>query len=193
MIKLLTFQHKEVWNEIQQKGIYRCTKKLGYHIDSPIIYRHAWEAIPNKSQDYRRCPSYPIFCWYEVFNSLIQIDRETISRCLEMVPFNIENYILLEIEIPKNKVNIHNFYDFASFRLDEIEDISLPIERLKKLFTTVNQEEKQAVIEYITKDYILNIYTLKQYKILKVNPFLNKEVEHFEYDIDECIYSKEKV
>ena len=117
-MKILTFQHKNIIRDIQSKGLYITQIDSEYKKMTPRCYDIVFDSIPDKEDG----SSKPIFGWQRVsigdLNE-INVDEKTIKRCLEMVPMDLSTHLLFELDIPKERVSLQNFYNFVDARCEE--------------------------------------------------------------------------
>ena len=164
-MKILTFQHKKVLEEIQNKGVYIANANSEYRNATPKCYDKVFTAIRNKEKN----STIPIFGWYAVLNSnndKLKVDAATVFRCMEMTSQDEDNYILFELEMEEDKVSLQDFYNFVDARCEE-ERIDPYYEKFENFpFEVVFKIEKdceiQCTMSSIKKENIKNIYSYKK-------------------------------
>lgn len=176
-MKIITFQHKNILNEINNNGVYLTKIDSFYRQCTPKCYDIVFNSIKTKDIG----STQPIFGWYNVFpNKNLTINSETISRCLEMTYLEEDDYLLFELNIDEDKISLQDFYNFVDARCEE-EGIDACYESFEefpigRIFEIVNCEI-QCTISSIRKEYIENIYSYKkidnQYVITKINDLNN--------------------
>lgn len=170
-MKILTFQHKNVLRDIQSKGLYIAQIDSEYKEMTPRCYDIVFDSIPYKEDG----SSKPIFGWQRVSigdYSEIKVDEKTIKRCLEMVPIDLSTHLLFELDIPKERVSLQNFYNFVDARCEEEG-----FDRYYKTFDEfpihvifqLDAGENQCTFSSIRKEYIKNIYeVIKREKFITI-------------------------
>lgn len=161
-MKVLTFQHKDILNEINNNGVYLSKIDSFYRQCTPKCYDIVFNSIKTKDIG----STQPIFGWYNVFSDeSLSVNSETIRRCLEMTYLEEDDYLLFELNIDEDKVSLQDFYTFVDARCEE-EGIDAYYESFEdfpidKIFELVNSEI-QCTISSIRKEYIENIYSYKK-------------------------------
>lgn len=172
-MKILTFQHKDVLDEINAKGVYLAKRNSFYRRNTPKCYDFVFNSIKTKEPG----STQPIFGWHSVFdNEEIDVNSKTIKRCLEMTYLDENDYLLFELNIDEDKVSLQDFYTFVDARCEEegfdayyecFEDFPM-----ESIFEFVNCEI-QCTMSSIRKEYIQNIYSYKkdndEYVISNIN------------------------
>lgn len=163
VLKLITFQHKEVLREIEDKGYYMCSKISDYHRNTPNSYQFLKNTYKKKSPNSPII--YPIFTWSQVLSIGVppnENEGKCIERMLEMTgcPHNQEkNYYMLVLEVPTENVLETDFYSFVDMRCEEEfgEKIFTGQEDFDRILTPREQGviEVQAIIGSINKDMII--------------------------------------
>lgn len=175
-MKILSFQHKEVLNEIKNKGIYLAKLNSFYRSKTPKCYNIVFNSIKNKEEG----SSQPIFGWYAVLdkdNEKLEVNSKTVARCMEMTGQDEDNYLLFELEVEDSRVSLQDFYTFVDARCEEegfdpyYESFDeFPID---KVFDISEYGEVQCTISSIRLSDIKNIYSYKkvngEYIINKIN------------------------
>lgn len=161
-MKILTFQHKDILNELNEKGVYLAKRNSEYRQTTPKCYDFVFNSIKTKEPG----STQPIFGWHAVFdNEKITVNSKTIKRCLEMTYQEENEYLLFELNIDDDKVSLQDFYTFVDARCEE-EGIDPYYEHfedfpMESIFEFVNCEI-QCTISSIRKEYIQNIYSYKK-------------------------------
>lgn len=153
-MKIISFQHKKVLDDILNNGIYRCEYISQFHKEAPKCYKYLRDKVYEKTN----IDNNPVFGWANIIiDKKMEVDKETISRAYEMVPFEENDYYILELEIPNELLIVQDFYDFACYKADEMEGVYEPIS--DKLLQLNYGREMQAVFPYIKKEWLINIYS----------------------------------
>ena len=171
-MKILTFQHKNVLNELKNKGVYLANVNSFYKQQTPECYDIVFNSIKVKEPG----ATQPIFGWKQVLNKELTVDSETIKRCLEMTYLEEDEYLLFELNIDDDKVSLQNFYNFVDARCEE-EGIDPYYENFEEFpintIFEIEDGEIQATFSSIRKEYIENVYSYKkinnEYEITKIN------------------------
>lgn len=184
-MRLITLQHKNVYETLIKDKIYKCTYLSEWHKESPKSYGILSKRLGITDG------TYPIFAWANVIGLPIKMNTETLTRIYEMVKLDLPNYYAFELEVPDNLVDIQGFYAFTSTKFEEYQDEIEPSE--EKFITTYedSNEELQATIPYIKLDWVKNVCTLTQEKYTEkivTSEVYNKEALA-KYNIGEVIYS----
>ena len=115
-MKIITFQHKHILNELKENGVYYAKLNSEYKKNTPKCYKMVFDSIEKKDPK----ATDPIFGWKRVFTSGdLEINSETIRRCMEMTGFDEKEYLLFELEIDDKEVSVQNFYNFVDARCEE--------------------------------------------------------------------------
>ena len=178
MMKIITFQHKEVLKQIKENGVYLAEYDSLYKNNTPICYNLIFNDIKNKHPQANN----PIFGWYAVIdndNNNLKVDARTIKRCLEMTSFDEHDYLILELEKNEDEVSLQDFYNFVDARCEEegfdtyydkFEDF--PFETV---FEYTKDSEVQCVFSHINKADIKNVYSYKK----DDNCYIIKKLDNF--------------
>lgn len=164
-MKILTFQHKEVLNEIKNKGVYIAKLDSFYRSKTPKCYEVVFNNIKNKEEG----STQPIFGWYAVLesnNENLKVDSKTIARCMEMTGQDENEYLLFELEIEEDRVSLQDFYCFVDARCEE-EGFDAYYEKFEDfpiddIFNISDNIEVQCTISSIRLNDIKNIYSYKK-------------------------------
>lgn len=171
-MKIITFQHKDVLNEINNNGMYLAKMDSFYKQQTPKCYNIVFNSIKEKEIG----STQPIFGWYKVFTGEdLNVNSDTIKRCLEMTYLEEDEYLLFELEIDNNKVSLQNFYNFVDARCEE-ERIDAYYDKFEdfpiKVVFELEDCETQCTFSSIRKEYIKNVYSYKKvndnYEITKI-------------------------
>lgn len=160
-MKLITFQHKSILKDIK-KGSYKCNHIGEYQKRTPISYNFIRKELENKISDK---VINPIFAWSKVIdNKEISTSEVEIFRMLEMTPFDLSDYLMFELDVPKEFVLLTDFYSFVDMRYyEEFESKRFNIGNLSKFVLSVdNKIEIQAIIPEIKSEWVLNIYSVER-------------------------------
>lgn len=175
MMKILTFQHKEVWEEIKKNGLYIAKRDSYYRSKTPKCY----DIVFNNIKIREKGSTQPIFGWYAVLdkdNNKLVVNSKTVSRCMEMTGQDENAYLLFELEIDENRVSLQDFYTFVDARCEEerFDPYYDSFEEfpIKEVFN-IGDGEVQCTISSIKLNDIRNIYS---YKKATNGYFINKVV-----------------
>ena len=173
-MKIITFQHKHILNELKENGVYYAKLNSEYKKNTPKCYKMVFDSIEKKDPK----ATDPIFGWKRVFTSGdLEINSETIRRCMEMTGFDEKEYLLFELEIDDKEVSVQNFYNFVDARCEEegidpyyIEFEDFPFDCIFE--TKIG--ELQCTFTALRKEHIKNVYEYslnkeRQYEIKKLN------------------------
>lgn len=160
-MRVLSFQHKNVIRDINANGVYIAKVDSEYRRRSPRCYDMVFKDIPDKEIG----STQPIFGWHHVMidGGEITVNEKTIKRCLLMTPMDLSTHLLFEMDIPKEKLSLQDFYAFVDAKCVE--------EGLDKYYKPFNEfpahlmfkldrgeTEVQCTFSSIRKEYIKNIY-----------------------------------
>lgn len=167
-MRIITFQHPAVLDSINKCGVYLSCYKGHFHQKTPKSYRFLIDSF----RDIRENVSinYPIFGWSQVLDVGIPINESDIAikRMLEMTPMP-EDYSMLVLEVPDNMVMETDFYGFVDMRFSEEypdDDFVLTKEGIDSILKPRENNiiEIQAVLGYISKDWVKDVIHLRQLK-----------------------------
>lgn len=165
-MKIISFQHEKVLEKVINKGIYSCSYISQYHKEAPICYQFLKDKLKEKTG----IECNPVFGWANINGLPMILNKESATRANEMVGFDENHYYIFELEIPDEFICIQDFYDFACFKTDEMENIPFTIPDTISIFNS--RRELQATFPYIKREWILNVYKYKTKKILVKMPIL---------------------
>lgn len=157
-MKIFSFQHKEVINQIITEGVYKCSYVSKYRNQAPLLYGVLQEFIYKKTN----IDSFPIFGWSKIENidESSTIEDVILNTCYK-VGFDSSSHLLLELEIPDEYIIQHDFYDFASFKLDEEEGLCGLDDLRNFIYSDIstNSINIQATFPIILKEWVTNVYS----------------------------------
>lgn len=157
-MKIFSFQHKEVINQIITDDVYKCSYVSEYRKQSPILYAVLQEFIYKKTN----IDSFPIFGWSKIENiDEMSSIEDVILNTYYKVGFDSDNYILMELDIPDCYISQHDFYDFASFKLDEEEGLCGLDDLRNFIYSNISTDSIniQATFPVILKEWVTNVYS----------------------------------
>lgn len=156
-MRILTFQHKNIIEELNNYGHYICTYTSSFSKEAPMIYDELRMLLNEKT-----ClKANPIFGWAKLVDvEPLEVCRDFFFSSLGKVNFDHNDYLLFEINVPDNLVCLHDFFDFACFKADEEEELCTRKALHQFIFysSIFNNRDIQAVFPVIKKDWIVNIY-----------------------------------
>lgn len=166
-LKVVTFQHKAVVDELNEKGFYLCTYKGDFHEATPKSYQYLIDSYRTKYPNTHI--KYPIFGWTQVLEVGLPVNehnKEDLERMLGMTGFK-EPYHIITLSVPKNKVMETDFYDFVYLRCSEEfleEDPPLTESQIANILRPRERGaiEIQAILGYIDRDWVVDIRPLPE-------------------------------
>lgn len=156
-MRILTFQHKNIIEELNNYGHYICTYTSSFSKEAPMIYDELRMLLNEKTG----LKANPIFGWAKLVDvEPLEVCRDFFFSSLGKVNFDHNDYLLFEINVPDNLVCLHDFFDFACFKADEEEELCTRKALHQFIFysSIFNNRDIQAVFPVIKKDWIVNIY-----------------------------------
>lgn len=156
-MRILTFQHKNIIEELNNYGHYICTYTSSFSKEAPMIYDELRMLLNEKTG----LKANPIFGWAKLVDvEPLGVCRDFFFSSLGKVNFDHNDYLLFEINVPDNLVCLHDFFDFACFKADEEEELCTRKALHQFIFysSIFNNRDIQAVFPVIKKDWIVNIY-----------------------------------
>lgn len=156
-MRILTFQHKNIIEELNNYGHYICTYTSSFSKEAPMIYDELRMLLNEKTG----LKANPIFGWAKLIDvEPLEVCRDFFFSSLGKVNFDHNDYLLFEINVPDNLVCLHDFFDFACFKADEEEELCTRKALHQFIFysSIFNNRDIQAVFPVIKKDWIVNIY-----------------------------------
>lgn len=105
-MKIISFQHKKVFDEIINRGIYSCSYISRYHNEAPKCYQFLKDKLKEKTGI--KCN--PIFGWANINGLPMILNKESLSRANEMVKFDENYYYILELEIPDEYIYVFRIF-----------------------------------------------------------------------------------
>lgn len=168
-MKVITFQHKNVLNDIEREGKYISTIDSEFKRNTPLCYQIVFDSIKEKDIE----ATSPIFGWVNVWgDNDLTVNEKTIKRCMNMTQFECEDYVILELEISKDRVSLQNFYNFVDARCEE-EGIDAYYDKFEdfpiECIFEIENSETQCTFSSIRKSDIINIYSFKKIDPTKYN------------------------
>lgn len=168
-MKLLTFQHKTILDDIRDTGVYLCERQSDYHLNTPNAYAFLKSRLAGQ---YPQAFKNVIFAWQQLFKDT-PLTIEHAVRGFECTGFDTDNYYLFELDVYDKHVFLTNFYNFVDLRCQEegIDDIfpdtdysysyNEKIALLENCVLDIStHDEVQAIIPYIQKENIISIYSI---------------------------------
>lgn len=160
-MKIITFQHPKVIEELEENGFYISKFKSKFHKATPNSYKFLIDSF--KSTKMNSPIIYPIFGWSQVLSIGEVINescRVTINRMLEMTSMP-ENYYMLVLNVPENEVIETDFYGFVDLRFEEEfpEEGFVLTEKEKQTILHPRENraiEIQAILGYINEEWIIS-------------------------------------
>lgn len=156
-MRILTFQHKNIIEELNNYGHYICTYTSSFSKEASMIYDELRMLLNEKTG----LKANPIFGWAKLVDvEPLEVCRDFFFSSLGKVNFDHNDYLLFEINVPDNLVCLHDFFDFACFKADEEEELCTRKALHQFIFysSIFNNRDIQAVFPVIKKDWIVNIY-----------------------------------
>ena len=156
-MRILTFQHKNVIEELNNYGHYICKYTSSFRKEAPMIYDELRILLNEKTG----LKANPIFGWAKLVDvEPLEVCKDFFFSSLGKVNFDHNDYLLFEIDVPNNLVCLHDFFDFACFKADEEEELCT-IKALHQFIfysSIFDNRDIQAVFPVIKKDWIVDIY-----------------------------------
>ena len=162
-MRLITFQHKSILKDIE-RGTYKCNYIGNYQKRTPISYDFIRKQLECKIRDN---VTNPIFAWNKVIdNKEISTSEEEITRMLEMTPFDLDDYLMFELDVPEEYILLTDFYSFVDMRYyEEFESENFDINKFSNYTLLVeNEMEIQAIIPEIKFEWLLNVFSVENEK-----------------------------
>lgn len=156
-MRILTFQHKNIIEELNNYGHYICTYTSSFSKEAPMIYDELRMLLNEKTG----LKANPIFGWAKLIDvEPLEVCRDFFFSSLGKVNFDHNDYLLFEIDVPDSLVCLHDFFDFACFKADEEEELCTRKALHQFIFysSIFDNRDIQAVFPVIKKDWIINIY-----------------------------------
>lgn len=156
-MRILTFQHKNIIEELNSYGHYICTYTSSFSKEAPMIYDEL-RMLLNENTGLK---ANPIFGWAKLIDvEPLRVNKDFFFSSLGKVNFDYNDYLLFEIDVPDNLVCLHDFFDFACFKADEEEELCTRKALHQFIFysSIFNNRDIQAVFPVIKKDWIVDIY-----------------------------------
>lgn len=156
-MRILTFQHKNIIEELNNYGHYICTYTSSFSKEAPMIYDELRMLLNEKTG----IKANPIFGWAKLIDvEPLEVCRDFFFSSLGKVNFDHNDYLLFEIDVPDSLVCLHDFFDFACFKADEEEELCTRKALHQFIFysSIFDNRDIQAVFPVIKKDWIVNIY-----------------------------------
>ena len=163
MMKLISFQHKSVLDKLNRDGIYECSTLSKFHESTPKCYNEL-----SKRLNLRENIS-PVFAWYNVNGLPLEINSDSIGRALEMTGCDTTKYYLFELNVPDEYVDLQYFYNFVDMRcVEEFDDnVCITWYNVFNVDRNDNDNEIQATLPFIKREWIKNIYEVTYEQITK--------------------------
>lgn len=171
MSRIFTFQHKEVVSTLLSKGVYYGQKTSRNQKQTPESYDVLLRAL---SQKLGHSVDRLIFGWGQLRKN-ISVDLIDMRRALSILPFDPEEYLLLEISLEDDRYVKTDFYAFSDLRyFEECGDdgsygfttFRNDIEKFQYLaecvFKVDDKDELQYVFNKIEKGNIIRIYRFER-------------------------------
>lgn len=156
-MRILTFQHKNIIEELNNYGHYICKYTSSFSKEAPMIYDELRMLLNEKTG----LKANPIFGWAKLIDvEPLEVCKDFFFSSLGKVNFDHNNYLLFEINVPDSLVCLHDFFDFACFKADEEEELCTRKALHQFIFysSIFNNRDIQAVFPVIKKDWIVDIY-----------------------------------
>ena len=162
IVELITFQHKNILEDLKKYEIYHCQFKSIYNKKTPKTYNLISKML-NKKLKFKT--KIPIFCWYKVNRMNVSIKNKFIKNCNAKTGFD-DNNVLIHLKVSEKLILHTNFHNFVDYRfLEEFPNNSIAPninwDDFEKHIKEPTNDTIQTIISYIDKDWIINIYDIE--------------------------------
>lgn len=170
-VKVMTFQHKEVWDEILSNGEYRCVKKSNYQKATPECYKRIADTLDVKCKE----GTIPIFGWSQLNISEtkcgLDLDKDYIYYAQNKTGFPSNSYYGAILEVPLSYLAFQDFYNFVDCRCEEEGLDTFMFDPWNGTIITYpypkahKERDIQCIMPVIKKEWLRILFSYEEHKI----------------------------